>query len=114
MLCHAMLRYAMLCYAMLCCAMVWYGMPCYAMLCHTVLCCAMLCYGADVGLGVDCEEALADVGCNADLYVVRQESTNLLREAHMGDGRLVCASSSYFMGQDPAFYFQFQSLTLSL
>ena len=40
----------------------------------------------DVGSGEDYEEALADVGCNADLYVVNQESTDLLREAHTGDG----------------------------
>ena len=40
---------------------------------------------ADVGLGEDCEEVLADVGCNADLYVVNQESADLIREAHMGD-----------------------------
>ena len=33
---------------------------------------------ADEGLGEDCEEALADVGCNADLYVVNQESTDLM------------------------------------
>ena len=39
-----------------------------------------------VGLREDYEEALADVGCNADLYVVNQESTDLLREAHTGDG----------------------------
>ena len=39
----------------------------------------------DVGSGEDYEEALADVGCNADLYVVNQESTDLLREAHTGD-----------------------------
>ena len=40
---------------------------------------------ADVGLREDCEEDLADVRHNADLYVVSQESTNLIREAHMGD-----------------------------
>ena len=42
----------------------------------------------DVGSGEDYEEALADVdaNCNADLYVVNQESTDLLREAHTGDG----------------------------
>ena len=39
----------------------------------------------DVGSGEDYEEALADVGCNADLHVVNQESTDLLREAHTGD-----------------------------
>ena len=39
-----------------------------------------------MGLGEDYEEALADVGCNADLYVVNQESTDLIREAHMGMG----------------------------
>ena len=40
---------------------------------------------ADVGLREDCEEDLADVGCNADLYVVNQESTDLIHEVHMGD-----------------------------
>ena len=42
----------------------------------------------EVGSGEDYEEALADVdaNCNADLYVVNQESTDLLREAHTGDG----------------------------
>ena len=40
---------------------------------------------ADVGFREDCEEVLADVGCSADLYVVNQESTDLIREAHMGD-----------------------------
>ena len=40
----------------------------------------------DVGLGEDYEEVLADVGCNADLCVVNQESTDLLREAHAGTG----------------------------
>ena len=44
---------------------------------------------ADVGLGEDYEEVLADVGCNADLYVVNQESTDLLREAHTGDALFV-------------------------
>ena len=31
---------------------------------------------ADVGLREDCEEDLVDVGCNADLYVANQESTD--------------------------------------
>ena len=39
----------------------------------------------DVGSGEDYEEALADVGCKTDLYVVNQASTDLLREAHTGD-----------------------------
>ena len=35
---------------------------------------------AEVGLGEDCEEVLADVGNNADLYVANQEqSTHLIR-----------------------------------
>ena len=38
---------------------------------------------ADVGFREDCEEVLADVGCNADLYVVNQESTDLIREVHI-------------------------------
>ena len=42
----------------------------------------------DVDLREDCEEDLADVGHNADLYlyVVNQESTDLICEAHMGLG----------------------------
>ena len=43
----------------------------------------------DVDLRENCDEDLADVGHNADadlyLYVVNQESTDLIREAHMGD-----------------------------
>ena len=40
---------------------------------------------ADVGLGEDYEDALADVGCNAELYIVNQENTDLFREVHMRD-----------------------------
>ena len=58
---------------------------------------------AEVGLGEDCEEVLADVGNNADLYVAYQESTELISEAHMEDVPL------HFMGQD-LFYFQPLSL----
>ena len=35
---------------------------------------------AEVGLGEDCEEVLADAGNNADLYVANQESTDLISE----------------------------------
>ena len=38
---------------------------------------------AEVGLGEDRKEALADVGNNADLYVTNQESTDLINETHM-------------------------------
>ena len=55
---------------------------------------------AEVGLGEDCEEVLADVGNNADLYVANQESTDLISEAHMEDVSL------RFMDQD-IFYFQY-------
>ena len=41
---------------------------------------------SDVNWREDCEEDLADVGCNADLYVVNQETTDLIREAHMHMG----------------------------
>ena len=34
---------------------------------------------AEVGLGEDCEEVLADVGNNADLYAANQESTSTYR-----------------------------------
>ena len=40
---------------------------------------------SDVDWREDCEEDLADVGYNADLYVVNQETTDLIREVHMGD-----------------------------
>ena len=36
---------------------------------------------ADIGLREDCEDDLVDVGCNADLYVANQESTDSIREA---------------------------------
>ena len=58
---------------------------------------------AEVGLGEDREEALADVGNNADLYAANQESTDLINEAHMEDVPL------RFMGQD-VLYFQPLSL----
>ena len=44
---------------------------------------------ADVGLGEDYEEVLVladvEVGCNADLYIVNQENTDLFREMHTRD-----------------------------
>ena len=40
---------------------------------------------ADVGLREDCEEDLVDVGCNADIYVANQESTDSIQEVHVGD-----------------------------
>ncbi len=58
---------------------------------------------AEVGLREDREEAVADVGNNADLYAANQESTDLINEAHMEDVPL------RFMGQD-VFYFQPLSL----
>ena len=56
-----------------------------------------------VGFGEDCEDAVVDVGDNADLYAANQESTDLINEAHMEDVPL------RFMGQD-VFYFQPLSL----
>ena len=38
---------------------------------------------ADVGLREDCEEDLVDVGCNADIYVANQESTDSIQEVHV-------------------------------
>ena len=58
---------------------------------------------AEVGLGEDREEALADVGNNADLYAANQESTDLINEAHMEEAPL------RFMGQH-VFYYQPLSL----
>ena len=40
---------------------------------------------ADVGLRGDCKEDLADVGCNADLYIANQESTDSIREVLVAD-----------------------------
>ena len=59
----------------------------------------------DVDLREDCEEDLADVGHNADLYVVNQESADLIREAHMGD-----VSFSFNGSSQDLFYFQSLSL----
>ena len=53
---------------------------------------------AEVGLGEDCEEVLADGGNNADLYVANQESTHLISKAHMEDVPL------RFMGQDTSYF----------
>ena len=36
---------------------------------------------AEVGFGEDCEDAVADVENNADLYAASQESTDLINEA---------------------------------
>ena len=45
---------------------------------------------ADVGLREDCGEDLVDVGCNADLYIANQESTDSIHEdeVHVGDDAL--------------------------
>ena len=45
---------------------------------------------AEVGFGEDCEDAVADVENNADLYAASQESTDLINEA----------PPLRFMGQD--------------
>ena len=58
---------------------------------------------AEVGVGEGCEDAVADVGNNADLYAANQESTDLINEAHMEEAPL------RFMGQD-VFYYQPLSL----
>ena len=60
---------------------------------------------ADVGLREDCEEDLVDVGCNADIYVANQESTDSIHEVHVGDALFAFNGSS----QD---LFQFRSLSL--
>ena len=53
---------------------------------------------ADVGLREDCEEDLVDVGCNADIYVANQESTDSIHEVHVED-----ALFAFLMGQVPRF-----------
>ena len=40
---------------------------------------------ADVGLGEDYEDILADVDCNVELYIFNQENTDLFREMHTRD-----------------------------
>ena len=45
-------------------------------------------------MGEDREEALADVGNNADLYAANQESTDLINEAHMEDVPLLAFHGS--------------------
>ena len=59
----------------------------------------------EVDCGEDGEDAVADVGNNADLYAANQESTDLINEdeAHMEEAPL------RFMGQD---VFHHQLLTL--
>ena len=53
----------------------------------------------EVGLEEDYEEALADVGCNADLYVVNQMvSTDLFREAHTGQCKCNKLNREYTWG----------------
>ena len=49
----------------------------------------------------DREEALADVGNNADLYAANQESTDLINEPHMEEVPL------RFMGQDVLYFLPF-------
>ena len=57
----------------------------------------------------DCEEDLADVGHNADLDVVNQESTDLIREeAYMGDVSFSLNGDG--LSQDLFYYFQSLSL----
>ena len=59
------------------------------------------------------EEDLADVGCNADLYIVNQESTDLTREVHTGDapfGALFNGGSR--SSQDLRYFTCFRSLSL--
>ena len=59
-----------------------------------------------VGFGEDCEDAVADVGNNADLYgAANQESTDLINEAHREKAPL------RFMRQD-VFYYHYQPLSL--
>ena len=52
---------------------------------------------AEVGLGEDRKEVVADVGNNADLYAANQDSTDLINEAYMDEVPL------RFMGQDVSY-----------
>ena len=60
---------------------------------------------SDIGLRVGCEEDLVDAGCNTDLYVANQESTDSIREVQVGDALFAFNGSS----QD---LFHFRSLSL--
>ena len=51
---------------------------------------------AEVGLGEDREEALADVGSNADLYAASQENTDLINEARVEDAPLRTTPNKHF------------------
>ena len=51
---------------------------------------------AEVGLGEDCEEVLANVGNDADLYVANQESTDLINEAHCTWRTFRCVSWVFY------------------
>ena len=63
---------------------------------------------ADVGLREDCEEELADVGHNADLYVANQKSTDSIRdEAHVGDALFAFNGSSQDLDLVYLFYILF-------
>ena len=64
---------------------------------------------SDVDWREDCEEDLADVGYNADLYVVNQETTDLIREVHMGDVSFSLNGNGFRLSQD---LFHFQPLSL--
>ena len=66
---------------------------------------------ADVGLREDCEEDLVDVGCNADLYVANQESTDSIHEVHVGDALFAFNLFNNFNGSSQDL-FQFRSLSL--
>ena len=63
---------------------------------------------ADVGLGEDYEDALADVGCNAELYIFNQENTDLLHEVHTGD------ASFALHGPGPAILLSLSSAFMAL
>ena len=58
---------------------------------------------AEVYLGADCEEIVADAGNNADLYAANQGSTELINEVYTEEAPL------RFMGQD---VFHHQPLSL--
>ena len=49
-----------------------------------------------------------DVGCNADIYVANQESTDSIHEVHVGDALFA------FTGSSQDLFLQFRSLSLSL
>ena len=58
---------------------------------------------AEVGLGEDCEEVLADVGSNADLFAANQnqeQSTHLISEVKWSEAHMELDDAEVGLGED--------------